>query len=472
MPAMTPPQPLTVERLQALPLFEGLSHEQLTALIDVGEVVQFRRDQVLFREAQPADEWWVLLDGATELFRHVGGEDTVLGGMSTPGQWAGGFRAWDPFGVYLGSCRGVEPGSFLRVPADRLRELATSWIPFGVHLIKGLTQTVRNIESVARQRESLVALGTLAAGLAHEINNPASAATRAVDALEEASASLMTTLGRLADQQITAAQFAALDAMRQERPAAAAVMTALAVSDREDQLTDWLTEHGIEQDWVIAPPLAAAGFDVEWCDRVAELLGVDALALGLEWVANSLSMASLLTEVKESTRRISDLVGVVKSYSQMDRASVQDMDVAEGLDSTLGVLAHTLGPGIVVTREYANDLPRIEAIAGELNQVWTNLIHNAVDAMGGAGRLRVSAALDRGFVVVEIADTGTGMTPEVKAHAFDPFFTTKDVGSTGLGLDISRRIVVDRHGGEISIQSRPGETVLRVRLPLRSSRKS
>jgi signal transduction histidine kinase len=178
-------------------------------------------------------------------------------------------------------------------------------------------------------------------------------------------------------------------------------------------------------------------------------------------------MATLLVELKESTRRISDLVAAVRSYSQLDRASVQHMDLAEGLESTMVMLAHKIPAGVTVVRDYGDNVPRIEAIAGELNQVWTSLIDNAIDAMNETGTLRVSTRAHPNGVVVEIGDTGPGMSKEVQAHAFDPFFTTKEVGHTGLGLDISRRIIVERHGGEITIESRPGETVLRVRLPLR-----
>jgi signal transduction histidine kinase len=328
---------------------------------------------------------------------------------------------------------------------------------------------MRNIESVARQREALVALGTLAAGLAHEINNPASAATRAVDALEKTSATLLSSLRRLADGSLSAAQFTTLDTLREEATPQDSSSDPLKVADLEDALSDWLVAHGVDRDWLIAPPLAAAGLDVAWCERVGSVLGPDQLEAGLEWVASSLTMTALITEVKESTRRISDLVAAVRSYSQLDRASMQQTDVAEGLDSTLVMLAHKMHGGVSVVREYDDDVPNIEARAGELNQVWTNLIDNAVDAMAGSGTLRVSTRLDDGSVVVEIADTGPGMPQQVKDHAFEPFFTTKDVGKgTGLGLDISRRIIVDRHGGEISIESRPGETVLRVRLPVRA----
>ena len=457
-----------IATLRGIALFDGLSDDQLAELLAVGEVLEFQRDQVLFQEAQPADYWWLLLDGTIELVRHVGREDTVLGAMSTPGQWAGGFKAWDPHGGDMGSGRCAGPGRVLRVPADGLRDLATGWFPFGVHLIKGLTQTVRSIESTARQRESLVALGTLAAGLAHEINNPASAATRAVDALQEATEGVMSALGRLADQSISAAQFSALDNLRRDVTIPATGLSARVVAAREEELADWLTGHDVDQDWVIAPALAGAGLDVQWCEQVASVLGEDALSPGLEWIAHALSVATLLTEVKESTGRISDLVRVVKSYSQMDRASLQSTDVREGLESTLIMLGPKLGSGITVQRNFGADVPRIEAMAGELNQVWTNLIENAIDAMDGAGTLRVSTSAEQNYLIVEIGDTGTGMTHEVQIHALDPFFTTKGVGKgTGLGLDISRRIIVERHGGEITIDSRPGRTVLTVRLPLR-----
>jgi signal transduction histidine kinase len=206
--------------------------------------------------------------------------------------------------------------------------------------------------------------------------------------------------------------------------------------------------------------------DEAWCERAAAVVHGEALEAGLEWVAASLTAAALLAEVQESTRRVSDLIGVIRTYSQMDRASLQLTDVAEGLDSTLVMLAHRLRDGVVVVRDFDADLPRIEAFAGELNQVWTHLIGNAVDAMHGKGTLRISTRADGGGVVVEIGDTGPGMSEEVRAHAFEPFFSTKGVGEgAGLGLDISRRIVVERHGGTIEIEPRPGETVLSVRLP-------
>jgi len=463
---------MKIDELRSIALFDGLTEDQLRELMAVGEEVTFGDGDELFHEAQPADSWWVLLEGSVDLLRHVGQEDTRLGVMSSPGQWAGGFRAWDEHGVYMATGRGSSPGRALRVPATQLAERAHAWFPFGVHLLKGLIHTARNIETMARQREALVALGTLAAGFAHEINNPASAATRAADALEASCEDLQSSLGRLADRSITAGQFLALDALRREIDPHGASSDPLAIADREDAVSDWLVERGVDRDWIIAPSLAAAGLDVAWCAKAADLLGRDAIGPGLEWIASSLATSTLLAEVKDATRRISELVDAVKSYSQMDRASMQYTDVTEGIESTLVMLGHRMPSGVTVVRDYRAQLPRIEANAGELNQVWTNLVDNAIDAMNGAGRLRVSTLVADDGVAVEIGDSGTGMTPQVQAHAFEPFFTTKSIGKgTGLGLDIARRIVVERHGGEITIDQQPGETVFRVRLPLRAPAK-
>src|SRR5215213_1864825 len=426
-----PPLPghdlMRVQELRPLPIFEGLTDRQLAELVEGGTEVPIEPGVALFREGEPADFWWVLVSGTIDLVRHVGREDTVVARMDVPGRWAGGFRAWDEHGVYLATGRGAVGGRVLRVPAQLLRERSDAWFPFGGHLIQGLYHTARSIESTARQRESLVTLGTLAAGLAHEINNPASAATRAVDALATACATLVTSVGRLANDEISAEQFAALDALRREVTPQTADADPLVRADREQALSSWLARHGIDREWTIAPPLAAAGVDLNWCARAATLLEGSALAPGLEWVASTFSVATLLGEVKESTRRISELVAAVRSYSQMDRASMQHIDVADGLESTLVMLGHKLRDGVTVVREYNAGVPRIEAYAGELNQVWTNLIDNAVDAMDGRGTLRVATRVEDDGVVVEIGDTGPGMPPQVASRAFEAFYTTKDV---------------------------------------------
>ncbi len=460
---------MRVDDLRALSLFDGLTDDQLADLIAAGDEVAIEPGVELFHEGNHGDHWWVLVEGALELVRRVGREETVVGRMDVPGRWAGGFRAWDEHGVYLATGRGLVEGRVLRVPAADLRALTDAWFPFGGHIVQGVFGTARNIESTVRQRESLVTLGTLAAGLAHELNNPAAAATRSADALDDVCQTLIGSFARLCSGVLSPQQVGALDALRREIEPRPIVLDPLEAADKEDELSTWLTSHDVDRDWVIAPPLVAAGVDIAWCERVAEVLDGPALGPGLEWVASTYSAKTLLTEVQDATRHVSELVDAVRSYSQMDRASIQSIDITDGIESTLVMLGHRLRDGIVLVREYSADVPRIEAYPGELNQVWTNLIDNAVDAMDGSGTLRLTTRAAGSGVVVEIGDTGPGMDPDVVARAFEAFYTTKDVGKgTGLGLDIARRIVEDRHGGAITIDSKPGDTVLRVHLPIRA----
>jgi signal transduction histidine kinase len=457
---------MQIQELRSLFVFEGLSDEQLAQLGAASTTVSFGNGDILFREGDPADFWWVLLDGHVELLRRSEHEESVVSVMDRPGLWSGGFRAWTDSAGYLATGRASGSGRMLQVPAAALGELVRTWFPFGVHLIAGFFQTVRMMEALSRQREALVALGTLAAGLAHELNNPASAATRAVDALEATYDALSESLVRLAERRLSGDQFRTIEALRRELDALPTGADPLSVTDREEALVEWLDVHEVPESWRIAPSLSSAGADVAWCERVSRVLDPAALGPALEWVASELSAAALLAEIKESTRRISDLVSTVKSYSQLDRASLQLIDITEGIESTLVVLGEKLRNGITVVRDYAGELPQIEAIPGELNQVWTNLIDNAIDAMDGQGTLHLSTRADGDSVIVEVADTGAGIPADVQARAFEPFFTTKEVGKgTGLGLDISRRIVVERHHGEIAITSQPGETVLRIKLP-------
>jgi signal transduction histidine kinase len=458
---------MDTEDLRALFLFDGVSDEQLGDLLAAGEEIEFDEGDVLFRQGDPADFWWVLIEGRVDILRRVGREEAVALVMDHPGRWAGGFRAWDEMSTYLATGRASSPGRMFRVPAAALGDLARAWFPFGVHLITGFFQTVRSMDSLSRQRGALIALGTLAAGLAHEINNPASAAARAVDALQDTSDAMLSSVVLLAEKSLPAERFIAIDALRREVDASTASVDPLEIANREEELSNWLDAHDLDAAWRIAPALASAGVDISWCERAAEVLEGAALEPGLEWVASALSTSALLSEIKESTGRVSGLVAAMKSYSQLDRATQQLLDVTEGIESTLVILAHKLRGGVTVVRDFGKDVARIEGNPGELNQVWTNLIDNAIDAMDGRGTLRISTRVESSGLVVEIGDTGPGMPPDVAARAFDPFYTTKEVGKgTGLGLDISRRIVVERHHGEISIDSRPNETVLSVRLPL------
>ena len=238
------------------------------------------------------------------------------------------------------------------------------------------------------------------------------------------------------------------------------------MADAEEELSEWLSDHGVSAGWRIASPLAAAGVDIAWCERAAAILEGDTLEPGLEWVASTLASQALLAEMKSSTGRVSELIDAAKSYSQMDRPSMQTTDVTEGIESTLVMLRAKLSNGVTVERDYAADAPRVFASPGALNQVWTNLIANAIDAMDGEGVLRLTTRAEPEHLIVDVTDSGPGMPPYVQSRAFEPWFTTKDVGKgTGLGLDISRKIVVDMHHGDITIHSTPRGTTMRVSLP-------
>jgi signal transduction histidine kinase len=456
---------MLADELRRLFLFDGLSDAQVADLAAAGERVAFDENDELFREGEPADHWWVLLDGVLQLVRRAGrSEPVVMMTMETPGQWSGGFRAWNDASGYLATGRGAGAGHIFKVPATDLARLAQEWTPFGVHMIRGFFQTVRSMDTLSRQREELIKLGEMSARLAHEINNPAAATARSVDALTGACDSMLSSLVRLAERSLAAERFVAIDGLRRELDLSA-TRDPGDVADAEEEISEWLSDHGVAAGWRIAPALAAAGVDIGWCERAAAILLGDTLEPGFEWVASTVESQVLLAEMKSSTGRVSDLINAAKSYSQMDRPSMQTIDVTEGLDSTLVILRAKL-TGVTVERDYAAEAPRVFASPGALNQVWTNLIANAIDAMDGGGTLRLTTRAEPDRLVVEVGDTGPGMPPYVQARAFEPWFTTKDVGKgTGLGLDVSRKIVEDMHHGTITIHSTPRGTTMRVSLP-------
>jgi signal transduction histidine kinase len=276
-------------------------------------------------------------------------------------------------------------------------------------------------------------------------------------------------LAKLADGRVDPETLVRLTALQEdaiERSAKAPKLTAMQASDREDEITDWLDDHDFTDGWQIAPILVAAGLDTAWLDEIGTEAPRVHLESGLRWIAYALETEQLMTEIEDSTDRISNLVAAAKQYSQMDRAEHQLVDVHDGIDSTLVMLGRKLAE-VDVVKEYDRSLPRVPVYAGELNQVWTNLIDNAIGAMSGRGTLTVRTSRENDCVLVEVCDTGSGVPPELTERIFEPFFTTKPVGEgTGLGLDISWRIVVKRHGGDLRVVSQPGDTRFEVRLPL------
>ncbi len=479
MTATDPGQLLcSATELRGLFLFEKLTDEQLAWLCREGRVV-IAEPGVVYTEGDPATHLYVLLSGTVVLSRRIGADDVETTRASTPGVYAGAFYAYigDRVAqVYNNSMRVTERSRFFVLDAAKFAQLMTDWFPMAVHLLEGLFFGTKNAQEAIGQRERLLALGALSAGLTHELNNPAAAAVRAAAGLREHVQRLRQKLPAIANGRHDGALLTLLVKLLDEATgglATAPELGPLERSDLEDAVTDWLDDHGIASSWQLAPAIVAASISTDQLDQIAEAVaragaddGAD-LSGALRWLADTIETELLLTEITDSVSRISSLVEAAKQYSQLDRAPYQVVDVHELLDSTLAMLSAKIGDGVTIVRDYDRSLPRIPAFPGELNQVWTNLIDNAVAAMAGSGTLTIRTARDRDRLLVEFGDTGPGIPADIQNRIFEPFFTTKPVGQgTGLGLDISYRIVVTRHHGDLRVESLPGDTRFRVWLPL------
>ena len=463
--------------LRELFLFEKLTDEQLTWLCEQGRV-EMVEPGVLYTEGEPAQALYVMLDGTLVMSRRIGDDDIEISRTSDRGVYSGAFTAY--LGdrvpqVYTNSVRVIEPSRFFVLDARKFAKMMHAWFPTAVHLLEGLFFGQKNLQEAVGQRERLLALGSLSAGLTHELKNPASAAMSATAALRERVAAMRHKLGLIAEGSVERATLAGLIAFQDEavqRLRGAQSLSPLEASDLEDEITDWLDEHEVTNGWELAAVFAQGGADTEWLEKIAAAVANEAcrgatLDGALRWLGYTIETEMLMSEITDSVTRISSLVGAAKQYSQLDRAPYQVVNVHELIDSTLVMLAGKIGTGIKVVKDYDTRLPRVPVYPGELNQVWTNLIDNAVSAMDGSGTLTIKTSLDRDHLAVEFIDTGAGVSPEIKDRIFEPFFTTKPVGQgTGLGLDITWRIVVGRHHGDLRVESVPGDTHFFVRLPL------
>ncbi|MGW3495411.1 ATP-binding protein [Streptomyces sp. NPDC001020] len=470
------PMPCDRAELSTLFLFEKLDQDQLERLCREGRVELFEPGPV-YTEGEPATCFFVLLNGTVVLSRRVGTDDVEISRTSQRGVYAGAFQAYlgnrARASQYNGSMRVTEPSRFFVLPAETFAAIMRDWFPMAVHLLEGLFFGTKNTQQVINQRERLLALGSLSAGLTHELNNPAAAAVSATSALRERVAGMRHKLGGIAAGRYEPDALMALVDIQErtaEQVAKAAPLSPLEASDREDALADWLDDHGIQDGWQVAPAFVQAGLGTDWLDQIARAVDARSLESAIRWLGYTVETELLMKEIEDSTTRVSTLVNAARQYSQLDRAPYRIADVHELLDSTLLMLSGKIGRRITVVKEYDRTLPAVPAYPAELNQVWTNLIDNAVSAMndaGGEGTLTVRTALDRDQVLVEFRDTGPGVPPEIRDRIFEPFFTTKPVGQgTGLGLDISWRIIVNKHHGSLEVHSSPGDTRFQVRLPL------
>ncbi len=477
--ATTPAEPgatctCNPEELRTLFLFEKLSDEQLTRLCQEGRV-ELIGPGLVYQEGDPATCLYVLIEGTVAMLRKVGDDDVEISRTSQRGVYGGAYQAYlgDRLPqVYQNSLKATVQSRFFVLTADCFAQIMHEWFPMAVHLLEGLFFGGQATRAAVGQRERLLALGSLTAALTHELNNPAAAAVRATASLRERVAGMRDKLRLLAAGKYDKATLMALIELQSravEKVAKAPRLDPLAASDAEDVVSDWLDDQGIPDGWRLAATFVQAGLDTEWLDQVKDTVGEDMLEPALRWLNYTVETELLMSEIEDATTRVSTLLGAAKQYSQLDRAPFQVIDVHDLLDSTLLMLSAKMGPGVTVVRDYDRSLPKIPAYAAELNQVWTNLIDNAVAAMKGTGTLTVRTARDDGCALIEFRDTGPGVPAELQERIFEPFFTTKPTGEgTGLGLDISRRIVVNKHKGDLGVQSVPGDTRFQVRLPLQA----
>ncbi len=458
-----------IAELRAFPIFEGLPDAVLEWLAREGRVITLAKGERMFEPGETADTMFIVLNGTIHVERHVGAQ--FLGTLTLRVGAVSGVLPYSRMRVYQGRSHALEPTRILRIARAKFPAMLALSEEFGARLVGLMSDRVRDIARHDQQREKLAALGTLAAGIAHELNNPAAAARRASTSLSERLAAMPGLTGRLARHGLTEAQVATLTEVCATAVAGARAETfsSLQRSRLEQAMGDWLEANGVPESWLLADTYVEAGVTVDDLARVAAAVPGDALPDALAWLDAMVASARLARDVGDATTRISGLVSAVKAYSHLDRAQdKQPTDLRTGLDSTLVMLGHKVRQrGAVITQQFADDFPSVPVYPGEINQVWTNLLDNALDAIADGGHIRIEGLREGHLACVRVIDDGAGIPAELQSRIFEPFFTTKAVGQgTGLGLDIVQRIVVQHHAGDIGVRSRPGETVFTVCLPL------
>jgi signal transduction histidine kinase len=455
---------LEKSELLRVPAFAELPDDQITWFIGQSEEMRLNAGDTAFRQGDPAEAMFVVLEGQLQSRGELGGETVVI---STKPGGVTGVLPFSRMKQFTVGGRAVTDTRVLRFPASLFPDLVQRMPELTQRLVGLMSDRIRETTRMEQQRDRLASLGKLSAGLAHELNNPASAAKRATSQLRDVLKRIRDASHELGSRDLTAAQKSEIEKLeasfvqRDEVPP-----DALTTSDLEDQIDSLLRSHGQNDLWQMAADLARKNVKPEALESLFSILDADTARAALVRIAASVEVASLLNEIESGTSRISDLVRAIKEYTYMDQTPVQNVDIAKSLETTLTILNHKLKRGVVVQRDYQRVPLLVNSFGSELNQVWTNIIDNAIDAMGGEGELRIRTYREDDCVVVEIADNGPGISPAVKSHIFEPFFTTKGVGEgTGLGLDTVQRIV-KKHRGNIQVSSKPGDTRFQVWLPL------
>ncbi len=457
---------MNLNDLRKSPLFQGLSDQEIQQLMDMAEPITLRAGEVLMKQGEPGDSAYVVIKGGFEIQKQTG-QSLIKIDVRNPGDVVGEMALLS-HAPRSATVIAVADSETLRIPKEAFEKLLASSSSATMAVLQWVMARLSQNEALLHQQEKMAALGTLSAGLAHELNNPAAAAQRSASELNKSLLKWQLLGHQLEVRALQENQTVWLDNLMTEashRFAAPVKLEALEKIDLVDELQGWLEANRVESAWELAPAMVNFGWSVESLEKLKSSTLFD---VSIQWLGTGCLVMGLLSEIQQTTERLSQIVRAMKSYTYLDQAPLLEVDVHEGLENTLVIMQHKLKQGVTVKREYSADLPRIEAYASELNQVWTNIIDNAIDAMNGKGEIVLRTYTQDKHVIVEITDNGPGIPDDIRPRIFEPFFTTKPPGhGTGLGLHISHDIIANRHHGQLLVESKPGRTTFKAILPAR-----